>query len=82
MQLQQSDGIADHHWPFSAERNATGRIDPQKVLETLAAAGADSVDLIFEIIPGWEDPDERVVDDLVFSVELWRAAIRAGGMEA
>ncbi len=80
VQLQQSDGVADHHWPFSAERNATGRIHPEQVLETLAAAGAGSVDLIFEIIPGWEDPDERVIDDLVFSVELWRAAITAGGM--
>ena len=82
MQLQQSDGIADHHWPFSAERNATGRIHPEQVLETLASAGAGNVDLIFEIIPGWEDPDERVLNDLVFSVELWRAAIRAGGMGA
>jgi len=81
VQLQQSDGIADHHWPFSEERNAVGRIDPARVLETLAATGASRVDLIFEIIPGFEDPDERVIDDLVHSVEVWRAAIHATGVE-
>jgi sugar phosphate isomerase/epimerase len=81
VQLQQSDGIADHHWAFTAEHNANGIIDPARVLETLAAAGAESVDLIFEIIPGWEDPDERVIDDLASSVELWRSAIHAAGHE-
>jgi D-erythrulose 1-phosphate 3-epimerase len=82
VQLQQSDGIADHHWAFTAEHNSTGIIDPARVLETLAGAGAGDVDLIFEIIPGWEDPDERVIDDLVYSIDLWRAAIRARGLEA
>jgi hypothetical protein len=82
VQLQQSDGIADHHWPFTPEHNATGIIDPTRVLETLAASGAEDVDLIFEIIPGWEDPDERVIDDLASSVELWRSAITAQGYGA
>ncbi|HVC03085.1 MAG TPA: TIM barrel protein [Candidatus Acidoferrales bacterium] len=76
VQLQQSDGLADHHWAFSAEHNATGIIDPGRVLTTLAASGAGDVDLIFEIIPGWEDPDGGVVDDLRASVELWETAIR------
>ncbi len=76
VQLQQSDGLADHHWAFTAEHNAIGIIDPARVLTTLAASGAGDVDLIFEIIPGWEDPDGRVVDDLRASVEQWKAAIR------
>jgi sugar phosphate isomerase/epimerase len=81
VQLQQSDGIADHHWAFTAEHNATGLIEPTKLLDTLASAGAGEVDLIFEIIPGWEDPDERVLDDLGSSVDMWRQAIHAHGLE-
>jgi D-erythrulose 1-phosphate 3-epimerase len=77
VQLQQSDGLADHHWAFTAEHNASGIIDAARVLTTLSASGARDVDLIFEIIPGWEDPDGRVVDDLRSSVEMWTAAIRA-----
>ena len=77
VQLQQSDGIADHHWAFTAEHNATGLIDPAKVLDTLEASGAENVDLIFEIIPGFEDHDDRVITELVASVDLWRGAIDA-----
>jgi D-erythrulose 1-phosphate 3-epimerase len=81
VQLQQSDGLADHHWPFTAAHNATGIIDAGRVLETLASAGAGDVDLIFEIIPGWEDPDGQVIDELVYSIDIWRRAIRAHGLE-
>jgi sugar phosphate isomerase/epimerase len=77
VQLQQSDGQADHHWAFTAEHNAIGIINAERVLTTLSASGAGDVDLIFEIIPGWEDPDGRVVDDLRSSVEIWKAAIHA-----
>lgn len=80
VQLQQSDGIADHHWAFTEEHNATGLIEPAKVLDALDAAGAGTVDLIFEIIPGWEDPDERVITDLRSSVDQWRTAIDARGL--
>lgn len=80
VQLQQSDGIADHHWAFTEEHNRVGLINPAMVLETLDAAGAGTVDLIFEIIPGFEDPDDRVVADLLFSVDLWRSAIDARGV--
>ena len=82
VQLQQSDGIADHHWAFTEEHNAAGLINPAMVLESLEAAGAGIVDLIFEIIPGFEDPDDRVVADLLLSVDLWRSAIDARGAES
>jgi sugar phosphate isomerase/epimerase len=77
VQLQQSDGVADHHWAFNDEHNAVGLIDAGKVLDTLEAAGAETVDLIFEIIPSWEEPDEHVIADLVQSVDIWRGAIGA-----
>jgi hypothetical protein len=80
--LQQSDGVADHHWAFTAEHNATGIIEPGKVLDTLQASGAGTVDLIFEIIPGFEDPDDQVVASLLASVDLWRSAIDARGLRS
>jgi D-erythrulose 1-phosphate 3-epimerase len=80
VQLQQTDGLGDHHWAFTKVHNAGGIIEPGKVLETLDAAGAGTIDLIFEIIPGFEDPDDRVIDDLRASVDLWRTAIDARGL--
>lgn len=82
VQLQQTDGLGDHHWAFTKEHNAGGIIEPGRVLETLDAAGAGTIDLIFEIIPGFEDPDDRVIDDLRTSVDLWRSAIDARGLGA
>jgi sugar phosphate isomerase/epimerase len=82
VQLQQSDAAADHHWSFTPEHNAAGRIDARRVLDTLVASGAKDVLLILEIIPGWEDPDERVVSELQASVELWRNAIEEREIDA
>jgi sugar phosphate isomerase/epimerase len=75
VQLQQSDALSDHHWPFTPERNAQGRIEPGRVLDTLAAAGADDVLLMLEIIPGWEEDDTQVLDGLRASVQLWKDAL-------
>jgi D-erythrulose 1-phosphate 3-epimerase len=80
VQLQQSDGIADHHWPFTPERNAEGRIDPGRVLDALAAAGATDVLLVLEVIPAGEDDDAQVIADLRASAELWTAAISERGL--
>jgi D-erythrulose 1-phosphate 3-epimerase len=80
VQLQQSDGIADRHWPFTPERNAAGRIDPGLVLDALAAAGADDVLLVLEVFPAFEQDDEQVLADLRASAELWKAALTERGM--
>ena len=65
IQLQQSDAEGDHHWPFTAERNAAGRIDADRVLEALGESGVDEAVLILEVIPPFEQDDAAVVDDLV-----------------
>jgi D-erythrulose 1-phosphate 3-epimerase len=74
--IQQSDAEGDHHWPFTATRNAQGRIDAARVLATLSAARADDVKLFLEVIPPFEQDDDEVLADLVASVAYWRAAIR------
>ncbi len=79
VQLQQSDAVGDHHWPFTAERNRQGRIEAGRVLDTLAASGATDVTLILEMIPSWEQPDDELRADLVASAAYWRTAIAVGG---
>ena len=80
VQLQQTDGLADHHWPFTPERNDGGLIDPDRVLDTLERAGADDVLLVLEVIPPFEQDDAEVLADLRASAELWRGALSERGM--
>ena len=80
VQLQQSDGLADHHWPFTPERNATGLVDPGRVLDTLAGAGVTDVLLILEVIPPFEQDDRQVIGDLRASAEVWRRALAERGL--
>jgi sugar phosphate isomerase/epimerase len=77
--LQQSDADADHHWPFTAERNAQGRIDAGRVLDALDASGASDVALVLEVIPSFEQDDDLVLAELADSAEHWRAALADRG---
>ena len=70
--LQQTDAEGDHHWPFTAEFNALGRIRPPRVLEALGAARPA---LILEVIPTFEADDERVLAELKETVAHWRQAL-------
>jgi D-erythrulose 1-phosphate 3-epimerase len=76
VQLQQTDGQADHHSPFTPETNAGGIIEPAKVLAALDRSGAGDVALILEIIPPFEQDDDQVLRDLRQSAAYWRAALR------
>jgi sugar phosphate isomerase/epimerase len=75
VQLQQSDGLADHHWPFTGERNEGGIIDAERVLTALDESGAQEATLILEVIPPFEQDDNAVISDLRESCEYWRAAL-------
>lgn len=80
LQVSQNDGSGDIHWPFTRAHAATGRVQPPRVLEALAAAGAQDVRLILEIIPGWEQADDEVLTDLRESVDTWRDALAGAGL--
>jgi sugar phosphate isomerase/epimerase len=79
VQLQQSDALADHHWPFTPEANAAGRIEAGRVLRAIEASGATEVALILEVIPAFEADDDQVLDDLRASAAYWRQALPAAG---
>jgi sugar phosphate isomerase/epimerase len=73
--LQQTDGKGDRHWPFTEEFNRVGIIEPKKVLDAVAASGADHVFLELEIIPSFEAREEQVLSDLKASVAYWRKVV-------
>ena len=75
IQIQQSDDGGDRHWPFTAEHDEVGRIDPDQVLQTLGPSIA--APLILEVIPAFEAPDDAVLADLAESSRRWREAIAA-----
>lgn len=77
VQLQQTDGQADRHWPFSTRNNPTGIIKPERVLAALDASGADEVALILQIVPGAGQDDEQVLTELRQSVQHWKSALAA-----
>jgi D-erythrulose 1-phosphate 3-epimerase len=72
VQLQQSDAVADHHWPFTPATNAAGRIEAPRVLSALQESGASEVALILEIIHPFEASDEQVIAELRESADYWR----------
>lgn len=82
VQLQQSDADGDHHWPFSAARNAVGRIVADRVIDALGEGGVTSTDLLLEVIPPFEGDDGAVLDDLEASVDYWREALARRGVGA
>src|SRR5213078_3024905 len=77
VQLQQSDGVADHHWPFTPELNATGVITAERVLAALDRSGAAEVTLLLEIIPPFEQDDDEALAGLRASARYWRDALAA-----
>ncbi|HEY6057070.1 MAG TPA: sugar phosphate isomerase/epimerase [Candidatus Limnocylindrales bacterium] len=82
VQLQQSDDEGDHHWPFTPERNAIGRIDADRVIDALGEGGVEASVLVLEVIPPFEQADEEVVGDLQASVDYWRDALDRRGVLA
>jgi hypothetical protein len=82
IQLQQSDAEGDHHWPFTAEKNAIGRISADRVIEALGEGGVEQSVLLLEVIPPFEQDEGEVVDELQASVEYWREALARHGVLA
>ncbi|WP_413804430.1 sugar phosphate isomerase/epimerase family protein [Streptomyces sp. OE57] len=78
VQLQQTDGAQDRHWPFTAEFNQKGIIDPARVLKVVREWDTDQVDLMLEIGFRPDVPEDKVIDDLRASVDFWRTHLEAG----
>ncbi len=74
--LQQTELGHSRHWPFTAEYNAIGVVQPDRMLDELAATGRDEFHLFLEIShrERWPD-DTKVIADLAESAQCWIDAI-------
>ncbi|MEM1559725.1 MAG: sugar phosphate isomerase/epimerase [Candidatus Bathyarchaeia archaeon] len=70
--VQQTDGKADRHWPFTVEYNRIGIIQPSKLISTLDEGGAGRIYLFLEVIHPFEYPDDKVLEELRESSRYWR----------
>ena len=62
---------------FLPEYNAKGKVEPQKVIETLREAGCTEALLLLELSFREREPfDSRILDDLKASVEYWRTVVK------
>ena len=75
--LKQSHISKSGHWPFIAEHNKIGRINPDKVIKTLVGKNVDEVELLFELSFREREPsDSTVVEVLKESVDFWRSSVK------
>jgi len=70
--VQQTDGKADRHWPFTKKFNKMGIIDGGKVLAALEASGAAQTYIYPETFPAFEQGDDQVVEDMRETVRYWK----------
>jgi hypothetical protein len=52
------------------------------VINALGEGGVDESALMLEVIPPFEQDDDRVLDDLAASVDYWREALSRRGVLA
>lgn len=69
--LQQTDGLSDHHWPFTPEYNKLGIIHPDRVADIVKSSPFPEVTLLFELGHAFDAPDRQVIEDHKMSVEIW-----------
>lgn len=74
--LQQTDGQGDRHWAFTPEMNEQGIIEPERVMSVLRSSLRSRVkELVIEVFPAFEAPDDQVIKDMRDSVEHWRGHV-------
>ncbi len=88
--LQQSDGTASAHRPFTDENNAAGIVEPGKVLRAISASYApplehgmpprcEDIYLTIEIFAGPAELPVDILDGITQSVQYWRKYVPEDG---
>jgi len=70
--LQQTDGKADRHWPFTREYNLKGIIKPERQLDVLEKSEAKRSLLYREVIHPPEYQEGKVLAEMRESVKYWK----------
>jgi sugar phosphate isomerase/epimerase len=78
LHLQQTDAAGSPHWPFTAENNARGMIEADRILTSIEATGVAEMYLIMELFyKPFGDTDASVLSSLKESVLYWQKALAA-----
>lgn len=77
--VKQSSMNKGGHWPFTAEHNREGRIQPEKLIRTVREAGGTDNEICLELSFREREPtDSRVVEMMAESVAFWAPHIDTG----
>jgi hypothetical protein len=77
--IKQSKMDKSGHRPFTAEHNATGRIQPAALLEAFAEGGAKDNEICLELSFKEREPDDRrVIAAIAESIAFWAPHIDSG----
>ena len=77
--VKQSSMNKGGHWPFTAQHNQDGRIQPQKLIDTVKKAGGINTEVCMELSFREREPtDSNVVDMIRESVAYWEPHINTG----
>jgi D-erythrulose 1-phosphate 3-epimerase len=77
--IKQSSANKGGHWPFVAEHNRGGRVEPEKLLAAIRAGGGGGNELCMEFAFREREPaDRNVIAMSRESVDFWRPYADAG----
>ena len=77
--VKQSSMNKGGHWPFTAQHNADGRIQPEKLIKTVMDAGGTDNEICMELSFREREPtDGNVVEMIRESVAYWEPHIDTG----
>ncbi|MCO6051928.1 sugar phosphate isomerase/epimerase [Mesorhizobium sp. RP14(2022)] len=80
--IKQSKMDKSGHRPFTAEHNATGRIQPEKLLAAFAKGGAQDNEICLELSFKEREPDDRrVIPAIAESIAFWAPFIDTGASD-
>ena len=77
--IKQSSANKGGHWPFTAEHNRNGRINPERLLETIRSGGGEDNELCMEFAFREREPADRAVIAMCReSVAFWKPYVDTG----
>ncbi len=77
--VKQSSMNKGGHWPFTAQHNKDGRIQPEKLIKTVQQAGGVDTEICMELSFREREPaDSNVVAMIAESVAYWKPHIDTG----
>ena len=81
--IKQSTVNKGGHWPFTAERNRDGRIQPEALLAAVRDGGGRDNEICLELAWREREPSDRaVVAEMRESVDFWAPYVDAGRARA